>query len=216
MIKLAKGQEPTILQTNRQAWQQELKAEMDGGLTVNQAPTSKKYNQPEIKATLMESSHGKCMYCESKVRHVDHGEIEHIKPKVTFPESIFDWENLGFVCAVCNNTKRDQYNADILIVNPFVDEPSDHLVPIGATFFPKPGSDRGQITLTIVGLNRVDLVERRGERVKQLHTLLEKASRLPQALKQAIETEVQSFVAVTEEYAGTASAVLKAFNGNTR
>lgn len=216
MIKLTRGDEPAILKVNKQTWAQELKDEMDSGLSINQASSSKKYNHPDVKESLMRASFGKCMYCESKVRHVDHGEIEHIRPKSVFPQSVFEWENLGFVCSVCNNKKRDQFDTETPIVDPFVDDPSEHLVPFGPTFFPKPGSNRGQITLITVDLNRIDLVERRREKIGQLHTLLEKANRLPLTLKQAVEAEAQAFVASSEEYSGTAQAAFKAFAQNSK
>lgn len=208
MIRLTKASEPTHLANNKTDWLNNLNTEMAGGLTVNNAPSGKKYNHPTVKAALMSESHSKCIYCESKMKHVDHGEIEHIKPKSLFPQDIFDWNNLGFVCSVCNNTKSDKHDTSIPIVNPFVDDPSAFLVSIGAVMYSKPGSDRGQFTIQTVDLNRTELVERRNDRIKQLHTLLEKANRLPAVLKQAVVDEVNSYVSDTEEFSATAKAVL--------
>ena len=29
----------------------------------------------------IDETHGKCAYCESKIKHIDYGDIEHILPK---------------------------------------------------------------------------------------------------------------------------------------
>ena len=160
----------------------------------------------------MAESNGKCIYCESKIKHVDHGEIEHIKPKSKYPQEIFTWENMGFVCAICNNKKNDRYDPSIPIINPYIEGPSDYLVVVGAAFFARPGSDRAQITIETVELNRVELVERRNDRIKQLHTLLEKANRLPETLKKAVWDEIRAFVSESSEYSAATNAFLNAFS----
>ena len=67
------------------------------------------YKHPDNKRVLEEVSFGKCIYCEAKVTDVYYGDVEHIKPKLKFPELEFDWDNLGFVCAKCNGEKHDKY-----------------------------------------------------------------------------------------------------------
>ncbi|MEE9118515.1 MAG: HNH endonuclease, partial [Calditrichia bacterium] len=45
------------------------------------ALTNQNYKHPINKDTLRRSSHDKCMYCESKISHIDFAHVEHIKPK---------------------------------------------------------------------------------------------------------------------------------------
>lgn len=57
----------------------------------------------EIRATLrgMCRGPGRCMYCEDSAAD----EIEHVRPKHLYPESVFVWENFLFACGPCNGPK---------------------------------------------------------------------------------------------------------------
>ena len=70
------------------------------------ALTKGDYKHPDNKIALKNSTFGKCMYCESKITHIDYGDIEHIKPKSKYPTLKFTWSNLGFACTVCNRTYK--------------------------------------------------------------------------------------------------------------
>lgn len=212
MIKLTRESMPFILQSKRSEWDRSLQIEMSKGLTVNQSSVSKNYNHPDIKLKLMASSHEKCMYCESKVRHIDHGEIEHIKPKSRFPNEIFNWNNLGFVCSMCNSIKRDQFIESLTIIDPFSDDPSAHLRSCGSIIFPKPGSDRGRMTILTLKLNRAELVEKREEKIKQIHELLETAARVAPELMPAIKREIEEYISPTQEYSFIGQVALKLFD----
>jgi group II intron reverse transcriptase/maturase len=52
------------------------------------------------------------------------GDVEHIKPKAIFPVLEFEWENLGFVCARCNNAKRDFWSDETPVIDTGAD-PAD-------------------------------------------------------------------------------------------
>lgn len=47
----------------------------------------------------------RCMYCEDSVAD----EVEHVKPKDLYPESVFVWENYLYSCGPCNSGKRGRY-----------------------------------------------------------------------------------------------------------
>jgi len=132
------------------------------------------YKHPENKKSLEDASHGKCMYCESKVTHVYFGDVEHIKPKATekYPELKFDWSNLGFCCARCNNAKNDDYEDDCPIINPYDEDPNENLIAFGSLLYPKKGSERGDLTIRTVDLNRVDLVEKRALRLDEVQSAI--------------------------------------------
>ena len=128
------------------------------------------YKAPLNKEALKSASFGKCMYCESKIPHIDHAHVEHIKPKATgkFPHLKFVWENLGYCCAKCNGSKSDKYDASTPYINPYDENPEDHLVFLGWLIYSKRGSERGDLTIFDISLNRPELVERRKERIEKI------------------------------------------------
>ena len=84
------------------------------------------------------------MYCESKITHIDFGDVEHIKPKSPskFPELEFEWENLGIACGKCNLAKHDKYFVETPFIDPYLEEPSDHLAAVGTLLLHRGGSER--------------------------------------------------------------------------
>lgn len=127
------------------------------------------------KQALIDASWGKCMYCESKVSHVYFGDIEHIKPKAQdkYPHLEFEWSNLGFCCAVCNNSKSDRYDEECPPIDPYAEDPGDHLFPFGTLLRHKAGSERGQTTVTLASLNRAELIEQRALRLEQVQSAID-------------------------------------------
>jgi Fe-S cluster biosynthesis and repair protein YggX len=125
------------------------------------------YKHPINKSALAEATHHKCMYCESKIGHVNFGHVEHIKPKAAnfFPELEFEWGNLGYVCDRCNVAKGSKYFPGVEFIDPFSEDPSDELMPYGSLVFGREGSERGEITVNELKLNRPELVERRSARI---------------------------------------------------
>lgn len=85
------------------------------------------YNHPDVKALLRQETSDKCAYCESKVPHVDHGDIEHMLSKQHRPDLRFDYQNLTYACAVCNNKKRNYHDEQNPLINPYQDVPEEHL-----------------------------------------------------------------------------------------
>lgn len=133
------------------------------------------YKYSENKKALEEAAHGKCMYCESKVSHVYFGDIEHIRPKSAdkYPELEFEWSNLGYCCARCNNAKNDKFDSDCPIIDPYSEDPNIYLLAFGSLLLHKTGSERGAITIKTVDLNRSDLVEQRGIRISELQKAID-------------------------------------------
>jgi uncharacterized protein (TIGR02646 family) len=95
------------------------------------------YKHPTNKAALACSTHHKCMYCESKISHVNFGHVEHIKPKAAgfFPNLEFEWTNLGYVCDRCNVAKGSKYFAECEFIDPYSEDPMDHLRAFGPILF---------------------------------------------------------------------------------
>ncbi len=69
----------------------------------------------ELKIHLFEIFHGKCAYCESKVRHISSGDVEHYRPKRKPEEApdnhpgyywlAYDISNLLPSCESCNRSR---------------------------------------------------------------------------------------------------------------
>jgi uncharacterized protein (TIGR02646 family) len=81
------------------------------------------YGAPEVKEALRKAQHGKCAFCESRITHIDHGDVEHFRPKAGYRQRpdgplvrpgyywlAYEWSNLFFCCALCNQTfKRNHF-----------------------------------------------------------------------------------------------------------
>ena len=121
----------------------------------------------------MEETRNKCAYCESSVPHVDFGDCEHILPKSKRPELFVEWENLTYVCSVCNTKKSDYYDEDAPLLNPYVDD-SAHLLRFAGPLLVESVHDdgRGRRTVLRLALSRPPLVEKRLDRIKTIHRLL--------------------------------------------
>ncbi len=48
---------------------------------------------------------GRCCYCELS----QPDEVEHVRPKDWFPESVFAWSNYTYSCGPCNGPKNNQF-----------------------------------------------------------------------------------------------------------
>lgn len=132
----------------------------------NQAALTIDYRHPDNKKALVDASFDKCMYCESKITHVYFGDIEHIKPKSKYPELEFEWTNLGFVCAKCNNAKHDKYDDATPYINPYKENPEKFILALGAFLKNKKGNERGDLTIQDIKLNRPELLEKRQTKIE--------------------------------------------------
>ena len=77
------------------------------------------YGAKSVKNALKKDQHGKCAFCEAKVEHIAHGDVEHFRPKKGFRQSSTDdlgrpgyywlayaWGNLFFACQICNQRHK--------------------------------------------------------------------------------------------------------------
>lgn len=65
------------------------------------------YNTKEVNEALNEIFYGKCYICECK--GITSCQIEHLKPHKNNIELKYNWNNLFWSCAHCNNIKLDKY-----------------------------------------------------------------------------------------------------------
>jgi uncharacterized protein (TIGR02646 family) len=185
MIKIKRSKKPNILIQKAQEWTKTL-------LTIQKENDNaqKKYQSTEIKEALVKMCHDKCAYCESKVRHVDYGHIEHYRPKSKYPELTFEWSNLLLACGICNSKayKGDKFpekKEGGPLINPCKDVPERHFnfyydfkTGIASVFGT---TQRGQISEKLLGLNRHELRQYRSEYVRKLYVLIQLSDIHPDA-----------------------------------
>ncbi len=96
------------------SWQSEIDALPDYATRVAEAKRqwslkNKKSNKTFgiVKDTLtrMQGKLRRCAYCEDSLAD----EVEHIRPKDLYPESVFAWNNYLYVCGSCNVAKSNNY-----------------------------------------------------------------------------------------------------------
>lgn len=210
MIKVTRRAVPEDLLT----WITERAARLRNHLQAGEVPSDallNSYRHPPLKDLLIAEVHGKCVYCESKITHVYFGDIEHIKPKSIFPLERLDLENLTLACAQCNNAKGEFWDANLPLLNPYQDDPSEEVMALGFMVIRRPGHDRARLTVERLGLNRLALLERRKERIELLQTLADQyAVTADGPIKDLLRTELLRNADDDREYAMIVRTYLEA------
>ena len=171
------------------------------------------YKHPENKEALQNASHGKCMYCESQVAHIYYGDVEHIRPKSIdmFPELQFEWSNLGYCCARCNGAKSNKFEDLCPLIDPYSEDPNVHLLAFGPVVRHKAGSERGALTIITVDLNRPELIEKRGIRIKELQSSIDACYRTASvAVREVLLNALAQESDASKEFSMFAAALIAA------
>lgn len=163
-----------------------------------------RYAHSDIKRALLEETNGKCAYCESPLRHITYGDIDHIVPKVVEPELRFVWKNLTIACDVCNTNKSDV----IGLVDPYEDDPELFFVFHGPLMWASPIVDSAVLTEVQLDLNRPKLVERRTERLEFVRNLVASAISKPAAIRKAILQKAFREVSADKPYSACTARAL--------
>ncbi|WP_371321875.1 HNH endonuclease [Pseudomonas alliivorans] len=153
------------------------------------------------------------MYCESQVSHVYFGDVEHIRPKAQnqYPQLTFDWSNLGYCCARCNNSKNDEFDNDCPLIDPYSENPDEHLLAFGPLLRPRRGSERGALTIITVDLNRPELVERRDIRIAELQNAINACYRTTNnTIRQILLAALEQEGSESKEFSMCAAALITA------
>lgn len=199
-IKLNKLAEPAILTANKKAWTDQYLECLQQNQKTPEALESR-YRSASIKEALCEETHKKCAYCESKIKHISYGDVEHILPKSKVPSLVFEWSNLTLSCTICNQTsKHDYYEPNAPLINPYIDDPEEHLIACGPMIWHKLGSSMGKLTELILKLNRSELVEQRVERLKRVMDLADAWEQAQGPLKEALKEQLFEEAASDKEY----------------
>ena len=197
---------PQVLDQNAEIWTDQVLAAIEAGEDATSYQKSR-YNRAEIKEVLVAETAGKCAYCESKVLHIDFGDIEHIIPKSQRPELWFEWNNLTLACGVCNNKKRAYFDEGLPLLDPYLDEPEDCLLFFGPLARACPGDQNAQMTERTLELNRPKLIERRTEKLDQLLALANLLNQADEPLRGLLEEDFLRETGSEREYASMARTI---------
>ena len=80
------------------------------------------YGHKTVKEALRSVQHNKCCFCEARIGHILHGDVEHFRPKAGYQIDdkqalmkpgyywlAYDFSNLFFCCQVCNQVYKKNY-----------------------------------------------------------------------------------------------------------
>ena len=158
------------------------------------------YGSRQVRCALSTLQHDKCCYCESKPSPTSTGRIDHFRPKGAVRQDkasnrlypgyywlAYRWDNLVLACETCNRRKSDYFpleepgqralnHLDLLdresplLLNPYAEpDLSEHLTFNESAC--EPATERGRVTVTVLGLNRPGLQEERHCVLSQLKFL---------------------------------------------
>lgn len=174
MIKLDRPANiPQILQDNAQEWTDNLLSLVQEYGSYTKIPQAKKaaalthYRHQEIKDILFETTYRKCAFCEGFPEDNGNIEIEHFHPKSLYPDEAFSWENFLPCCRKCNSAKDAHDTKVKSIINPYINNPENHLE---VSFMRLTGKDRiGLETIKVCGLKGTRLYRPYSELLVQFH-----------------------------------------------
>lgn len=157
MIKLDRpANVPQILQDNAEEWTNNLLGLVKEYGTYEKIPQKlknaaiKHYRHQDIKDILFESAYRKCAFCEGFPEDNGNIEVEHFHPKSSYPDETFLWENLLPCCRKCNSAKDAHDTKTKVIINPYINNPEEHLA---VSFMRIIGKDEiGARTIDVCGL----------------------------------------------------------------
>lgn len=209
MIKLTKLAEPDVLVKNGAEWTRKHLENIKNNIESSGYLKSK-YNEKEIKQQIVKETFGKCAYCESKVRHIHHGDIEHIYPKSLDESKRFEWDNLTLACEICNQNKSNKDPLLEGIQDPYTGEPENILLFTGSFVF---GLDKkGISTEKILELNRTELVEQRKEKLEKIHLIIQSVfdEAFPLTTRRVIYNDlIANEASQSREYSAMVKCVIK-------
>jgi uncharacterized protein (TIGR02646 family) len=224
MIRIRKPRKPPAKLTNEgskraQQHQQEYD-DNPGGFERGDAKftfSSSIYNDPTVKAALVEAQHKKCCFCERLIG--DDGDVEHFRPKSAYRQQsgdalirpgyywlAYEWTNLYLSCSACNQRHKGNLfplndasqrahkfqnstaSEEPLFINPGQENPGKYISFRGEIAYSIRGNVKGTVTIEQLGLNREILND---VRLRHLQTLkvLEDIQQLAQ--KQPSNQELQ-------------------------
>ncbi|MCY4555286.1 MAG: HNH endonuclease [Chloroflexi bacterium] len=198
MIRLNQAAQPQILADNGETWTAEYVRWYVN--PIGAAP--RRYAHPQIRSALEAETASKCAYCEGRISDVAYTHIEHKRPKSKYPKLVCAWENLTIACPKCNTNKGDYDVPEYSLLDPYLDDVEEEVAFGGPLALPRGGA-RARATITLLDLNRKDLLFARGEVLTGLHRLLdlvERAGGEPD-LQKSLWLDIEAATAAKGEFA---------------
>jgi hypothetical protein len=189
----------------------------------------------EARAAILALSRGKCAYCETPLTGDTAWDVEAYRPKAgaldlngtVSPDHYwwlaYEWSNHFASCATCNRLKGPRFPVagqrapllatgealdaeQPLLLDPFRDVPQEHLV------FDENGevagrTERGRVTIEVLGLNRAWLLDARRAAVEELRRRVEPLRR---ESEHSIAKAIPELVPDTIPFAGAQQSFLAA------
>lgn len=159
------------------------------------------YNHRDVRHALNLLFHGKCAYCESRIVEISKPDVELFRPKAGSmsldgsydPDHYwwlaYEWENLYQACAICNRqykrnyfpvegNQRAQIMGDLSAEEPMLVDPcnEDDFLFQHITFENEvavPRSEKGEITIKTIGLNRNELKKSRIRELSNFRVIMD-------------------------------------------
>lgn len=183
MRRLTKLPKPDILIKKGTAWTSEYVAAHARG----EAKKAERWADSGIRSVLKDETGSKCAYCDSRIGHVSYPHVEHMVPKSVRPELAHEWDNLTVACAVCNVEKGDYFSPTCPLLNPYSDDPREHVIHYGPFIGVLDPFGRGRVFVNELKLNRDELVLARTRRLEAIGDLLALWRMAPGEAKSALE-----------------------------
>ncbi len=147
MIKLQRAIKPSFL-TDEKVQQLTDKFKSDG---------TSVWHIDELKEVLLNSSYGKCAYCECNLTEESkYMEVEHFEDKKNNPDKVILWENLLPSCKRCNGKKSTHDVISEPIINPYGDIPKEHIKLKNYRFYKIDASIKGENSIEVLDLNNYE------------------------------------------------------------
>lgn len=160
MMELERPDAPHFLKTNYKTWGKEYKR-----IGVFRW---KRYK--ELLKALKEMSRDHCSFCDGYPIGGTARQIEHFRPRETFPYLAFAWENLFYICSLCNIKKGKRFDRRLLKPDKFEYSFKRYFIFNYSTGIISPNPqcsdedrERAKITIKLYGLNDDERPETRLE-----------------------------------------------------
>jgi uncharacterized protein (TIGR02646 family) len=125
MIRINKSQisVPQIFDNGGRGYQEteKMKADYDNG-ERKFSFSSRIYGHKTVKEILKRLQNHKCCFCEARINHISHGDVEHFRPKAGYNSIArgrltkpgyywlaYDFSNLFLACQICNQSYKRNY-----------------------------------------------------------------------------------------------------------
>lgn len=168
MIQVKRGLEPDGFEQKAQEWWAEFQAErvLNPALTPDTfwAKLRRRSDMQRFADHLARSFYDKCVYCESQMKHVSPGHIDHYHPKtaIAFQSRMLAWDNWLLACSTCNTNKGSRFvfhDGCLVLLDPSAEDPAEHISFLNAQILYC--SERGRKTIELIKLDRLDLDQKR-------------------------------------------------------